>query len=71
MRFKNTQTRRRFLGIVGAKSAGLFLASREFDYTLFPRWPCLVKSGRDTYRLPEGAPRLPLMYSVRFRAPTA
>jgi SAM-dependent methyltransferase len=41
---------------------------REFDYTLFPRWPCLVKDGRDTYRLPEGTPRLPLMYSVRFRA---
>lgn len=41
----------------------------EFDYTLFPRWPFLVKSGRDTYRLPEGMPSIPLMYSVRARRP--
>ena len=41
----------------------------EFDYTLFPRWPFLVKSGRDTFRLPEGVPSLPLMYSLRARKP--
>ena len=41
----------------------------EHDYTLFPRWPFLVKSGFDTYRLPEGMPRLPLMYSLRARKP--
>jgi SAM-dependent methyltransferase len=39
----------------------------EFDYTLFPRWPFLVKHGRDAYRLPEGTPSLPLMYSLRAR----
>jgi len=41
----------------------------EFDYTLFPRWPFLVRSGRDTFRLPEGVPSLPLMYSVRAHKP--
>lgn len=39
----------------------------EHDYTLFPRWPILEKSGFDTYRLPEGSPRIPLMYSFRAR----
>jgi SAM-dependent methyltransferase len=42
---------------------------REHDHTLFRRWPFLVKHGRDTYRLPDGVPSLPLMYSVRFRCP--
>ncbi len=41
----------------------------EHDYTLFPRWPILEKSGFDTYRLPEGTPNLPLMYSLRARRP--
>lgn len=41
----------------------------EHDYTLFPRWPILEKSGFDTYRLPEGTPRVPLMYSLRARKP--
>jgi SAM-dependent methyltransferase len=41
----------------------------EHDYTLYPRWPFLEKSGFDTYRLPEGMPRLPLMYSLRARKP--
>jgi hypothetical protein len=41
----------------------------EHDYTLFRRWPFLEKSGFDTYRLPEGLPRLPLMYSLRARRP--
>jgi SAM-dependent methyltransferase len=41
---------------------------REHDYTLFPQWPFLEE--RDgTYRLPAGQPRLPLMYSLRARAP--
>lgn len=44
---------------------------REHDYTLFPRWPFLRREGRDTYRLPEGMPSLPLMYSARFRRPAA
>jgi SAM-dependent methyltransferase len=49
-------------------SAGLnveFL--HEYDYTMFPRWPFLKKSGFDTYRPPEGRPKLPLMYSLRAR----
>ena len=41
----------------------------EHDYTLYPRWPFLGKSGFDIYRLPEGTPRLPLMYSLRARKP--
>ncbi len=39
----------------------------EFDYTKFARWPILEKSGFDTYRLPAGTPRIPLMYSLRAR----
>lgn len=47
-------------------AAGLRLEFlNEHDYTLFPRWPFLEKSGADTYRLPAGMPRLPLMYSLR------
>ena len=50
--------------------AGLVLEFlHEHDYTLFPRWPFLKKTGFDAYRLPEGAPRLPLMYSLRARKP--
>ena len=41
----------------------------EHDYTLYPQWPFLEKSGFDTYRMPEGTPRLPLMYSLRARKP--
>ena len=41
----------------------------EHDYTLFPRWPFLEKSGFDTYRQPNGTPKLPLMYSLRARKP--
>ena len=48
--------------------AGLTLEFlHEHDYTLFPRWPFLEKTGFDTYRLPEGTPKLPLMYSLRAR----
>ena len=50
--------------------AGLALEFlHEHDYTLFPRWPFLEKSGFDTYRLPEGKPRIPLMYSLRAEKP--
>jgi SAM-dependent methyltransferase len=41
----------------------------EHDYTLFPRWPFLERSGFDTYRLPEGTPDLPMMYSLRASKP--
>jgi 2-polyprenyl-3-methyl-5-hydroxy-6-metoxy-1,4-benzoquinol methylase len=50
--------------------AGLVLEFlHEHSYTLFPRWPFVEKSGGDTYRLPEGTPELPLMYSLRARKP--
>jgi hypothetical protein len=61
-----------FLGeVVSAViSSGLALELlHEHDYTLFPRWPFLEKSGFDTYRLPEGTPKVPLMYSMRARRP--
>lgn len=46
--------------------AGLILEFlHEHDYTLFPRWPILRKSGFDTYRLPENTPNLPLTYSLK------
>jgi SAM-dependent methyltransferase len=54
--------------LTGLLDAGFRLELfHEHDYTLFPRWPFLVKEGRDTYRLPEGMPSLPLMYSLRAR----
>ncbi|MEV0380843.1 class I SAM-dependent methyltransferase [Nonomuraea sp. NPDC050643] len=43
---------------------------REHDHTLFPRFGTLVGSGKD-YRTPEGAPRIPLMYSLRAAAGSA
>jgi len=50
--------------------AGLVLRFlHEHDYTLFPRWPILEKTGLDTYRLPEGTPRIPLMYSLKAGKP--
>jgi hypothetical protein len=52
--------------VIGAGLTPEFL--HEHDYTLFPRWPMLEKSGFDTYRLPEGHPRIPLMFSLRARA---
>lgn len=41
----------------------------EHDYTLFGRWPFLRREADGTYRLPEGTPSLPLMYSLRAAAP--
>ena len=50
--------------------AGLVLELlAEQDYTVFQRWPFLEKTGFDTYRLPAGRPRVPLMYSLRARKP--
>jgi hypothetical protein len=40
----------------------------EHDYTLYRRWPFVRQVGA-TYRLPDGAPSLPLMYSLRARRP--
>jgi SAM-dependent methyltransferase len=49
--------------------AGLVLEQlREHEVMSFERWPFLVKSGRRMWRMPEGRPRLPLMYSLRARS---
>jgi SAM-dependent methyltransferase len=53
--------------IIGAGLTLEFL--HEHDYTLFARWPFLERHGHDTFRLPEGMPDLPLMYSLRARKP--
>jgi SAM-dependent methyltransferase len=37
----------------------------EHDHTLFPRWPFLRREEGGIYRLPEGTPSLPLMFSLR------
>lgn len=62
--------------VIGAVlDAGLRLELfHEHDHTLFPRWPQLevdretLEAG-EVYRQREGSPRLPLMYSLRARAP--
>jgi SAM-dependent methyltransferase len=57
---------------VGAVVSALIAAGfeleflHEHDYTLFRRWPFLVGE-RGSFRLPEGTPSLPLMYSLRAR----
>jgi len=49
-------------------AAGLELEGlREHDWTLFARWPLLVRDAAGHYRMPEGRPRIPLMYSLRAR----
>jgi SAM-dependent methyltransferase len=39
----------------------------EHDYSLFPRWPFLQRNQDGTYRMPDGRPKIPLMYSLRAR----
>jgi hypothetical protein len=41
----------------------------EHEITEFERWPMLVRGEDGLYRLPEGTPSLPLMYSLRARRP--
>ena len=41
----------------------------EHDFLVWQRWSFMEKTGFDTYRLPEGMPRLPLMYSIRASKP--
>jgi SAM-dependent methyltransferase len=49
---------------------GLVLESfHEFPFTLFQRWPFLVRHDDGTYRMPEGMPSLPLVYSLKLRKP--
>ncbi|HEX6417782.1 MAG TPA: methyltransferase [Acidimicrobiales bacterium] len=59
------------LGAVVSAVVGAGLAVEvlhEWDHTLFPRWPFLVRDA-DAYRMPAGMPSLPLMYSLRARRP--
>lgn len=39
-------------------------AFEEHDHTLFARWPDLVHHDDGTFRLPEGVPRLPLLFAL-------
>jgi 2-polyprenyl-3-methyl-5-hydroxy-6-metoxy-1,4-benzoquinol methylase len=41
----------------------------EHPFTLFPRWPFLVRNEDGSFVLPAGMPQLPLMYSVRAGKP--
>jgi SAM-dependent methyltransferase len=43
----------------------------EHDHTLSPRWGFLERAGHDTWRMPAGQPRIPLMFSLRARAAAA
>lgn len=53
--------------LIGAGLALDFL--HEHDHTASPRWPFLERAADGTYRMPEGRPALPLMYSVRASRP--
>lgn len=39
----------------------------EHDHAAYPQWPFMLRDG-SVYRMPEGTPRLPLMYSLRARS---
>ena len=56
--------------VLGSLSAAGLVVEHfaEHDYTLFARWPFLVRDG-DRYVMPPGHPSLPLMYSLRARLP--
>jgi len=52
--------------------AGLRITSlRESDELPWPRWPSMVPTGTGFWRLPAGAPRIPLFYALAARAPSA
>lgn len=53
-------------------AAGLRLESlREYDHTVYARWPFLERGEDGLWRMPEGMPRPPLMYALRARAEAA
>jgi SAM-dependent methyltransferase len=60
---------------VGAVVSALIAAGlrieflHEHDHTPFPRWPFLARAEGGIYRLPEGMPSLPLMYSLLATVP--
>jgi SAM-dependent methyltransferase len=37
---------------------------REYDFTLFARWPWLDVDDEGVYRMPSGHPKIPLMYTL-------
>jgi len=45
----------------------LELLRERDDYTLFPRYPSLIRGDDGRYRLPEAFPRIPLTYSLMAR----
>ncbi len=58
--------------VVGALLAeGLVIeALHERVETLYPRWPFLRRdAAARVYRFPDGAPEIPLIYTVRARRP--
>ncbi|MEU5992576.1 class I SAM-dependent methyltransferase [Spirillospora sp. NPDC047418] len=57
--------------VTALAGAGLRIDSlREHDHTLWQRYAALERHGT-AYRLPEGRPRVPLMYSLRATKPEA
>jgi SAM-dependent methyltransferase len=42
---------------------------RESETLPWPRWPSMVPTGDGFFRLPESAPRIPLLYALRARKP--
>ena len=51
--------------VTALASAGLRIEFlHEHDHTLFARWPFLEPQADGIFRLPEGTPALPLMYSL-------
>lgn len=44
-------------------------ALREIHEVPWPRWPRMTPTGRGWWRLPDGEPRIPLMYGLRATAP--
>jgi SAM-dependent methyltransferase len=58
--------------VTAVAEAGLVLELLgEHDHIVYPRWPWLVDDGSGIFRTPAGMPRLPLMYSLRARKPSA
>ncbi|MET8676147.1 class I SAM-dependent methyltransferase [Streptomyces sp. NPDC004647] len=52
--------------------AGLQVASlRESDELPWPRWPRMIRTGSGWWRLPDEDPRVPLLYALLARSPTA
>lgn len=51
-------------------AAGLRItALRESELAPWPRWPRMPPTDRGWFRLPDGEPRVPLLYAVRADAP--